>query len=121
MKREPSTGVATPTDPDCAAVRHLSTTAYHSYHCRCPEAVAAIRTYNSAYRAAHRPATRVDEFNVESVMQGYRVTLSPAERRVAALRLTAAGKSAAAAAGRIGVSQRTVVRYRRAGRLQVAA
>jgi DNA-binding CsgD family transcriptional regulator len=66
-----------------------------------------------------RRATDVDEIAVERAVAGERLTLTLRERGLAIDRLTRAGLSARQIGLRLGISDRTVGRYR-AGQIQAA-
>lgn len=107
----------------CPAPRHNSTYAYDRFGCRCPEAVERRR---HAWRVRYRPKGMfrypklhggVDPMAVERACAGDRqVQLTKAEMHAAVDELSRLGKSAAQIAIRLGVSPRTVQRYRTATR-----
>lgn len=109
---------------DCTADRHGdSEYAYRHLRCRCPAARAAATAANCRRRrlAPPRPASDwIDEIAVERAVHGDPVRLSFRERRVAIARLDRAGLSARAIGARIGITARTVQRYRSQAR-EVAA
>lgn len=107
----------------CAAVRHNTTYAYDRFGCRCPEAVERRR---HAWRVRYRPKGTfrypringgVDPMAVERACGGDRdIRLTVAEMRAVIAQLSRQGRSAAQIAIRLGISPRTVQRYRTAMR-----
>jgi len=111
----------------CDAARHNTISAYRRQGCRCPAAVAAIRAYWIGRRRGQPTATTrlsrdpfVDEVAVERALAGDPVTLTIRERIAAAKRGTKRGLSAAQIGELVGVTGRTVVRYR-TGRVKSVA
>jgi len=102
----------------CQASRHGTASAYKHARCRCPKAREAMRVYwRVRYLPGERPAGKyrpndIDEIAVERAMYGDRVRLSVPERRLVASELTRRGYTARQIGVRLGVSWRTVQRYR---------
>jgi DNA-binding NarL/FixJ family response regulator len=93
---------------NCTGTRHGTGWARQRHGCTCPEAIAARRAQRGQpVRSRHRPG-RVDP----------ELT---AERIAAVERLTRYGHTASQIAERLGIAQRTVVRYRAQLREQQAA
>lgn len=101
----------------CRAVRHDTTTAYRRYGCRCPEAVERVR---KNWRRKYKPGTRhisrllgdVDEVAVYRTVLGESMALTVRERRAVADRMTELGYTARQIGERLGITARTVQRYR---------
>src|SRR6266498_3744143 len=123
--------IMTHPDPACSAGTHGDTWWYYTrYGCRCPTAVNAAKTlWREASAARHRRAADgapcpeamskrrlpdVDPVSVERACAGQPHLLTVAERAQAVALLTRLGLSARQIAARLGVSERTVVRHRKA-------
>lgn len=105
----------------CNARRHGHTAyAYVNYGCRCPDAVAARRARRGlGVRPTVRPQphgrprhTRVDEVAVLRAVRGEAMPLGTRERLLATAELTRRGNGVSRIAVALGVTTRTVQRYR---------
>ena len=101
----------------CPAPKHDTTGAYRR-GCRCPQAVELMRRrWRTAYLPGRRPVGKyrpkdIDEIAVDRACYGDPVRLSVPERRIVSARLTRLGYTARQIGERLGVSWRTVQRYR---------
>ena len=109
----------------CMAKRHGTVTAYRQAGCRCPEVVEKIKRYRRIESARvkaqrqglYRPKRQsrdlhVDEIAVERATHGDKVELTIRERALAVRKLTKRGMWASQIAVLLGISVRTVTRYR---------
>lgn len=104
---------------DCPGRRHGTTYAYRYCGCRCPDAVEKMRPRRERRQQPGRllrgPKSRspiLDEIAVELACYGEPVTLTVRERAEAVAVLTARGLSGKQIAQRLGLSPRSVCRYR---------
>lgn len=107
------------TDPTCTATRHGTTYhAYRQHRCRCPAAIADMRTEWRRQKDPNRQrrwtnGADVDNIAVARATHGDRsIRLTAAERAAAVHRLTNQRRSQRWIADQLGISTRTVVRHR---------
>jgi FixJ family two-component response regulator len=95
------------------------------HFCGAEHALDAERARKRRYRENHprdrRTAVDVDRVAVERAVEGHPITLTQAERKLAARILDRRGMSSRQVATQIGTSRRTVVRYRTARRQERTA
>lgn len=94
-------------------IKHGTASGYTYWNCRCESCHAAFLTYCRDYRIRRQYADDVDEIAVERAARGDRsISLTRAEVRQVFLYLNSHGYSVAQIADRMGISRRTVHRWR---------
>ena len=103
----------------CPGKRHGTTYAYKYFGCRCPEVMDRVRVWyrnrQQPGRALHAPKDRsplVDPVAVERACYGEDIPLTIRERAIAVQQLTARRMPIKEIARRLGLSSRSVCRYR---------